>query len=271
MSLNAVRAPDAVDAARTAALALLATALVGTLGKAGLPAPLRLLLIQLCFLAVPLAYAKAVGLRPLADAGFGRPRWRDLALTAVATMASLWILKGLQDLQLDVFRHFGREEVALREREQIERTMDRAREVGGLLGLSLLAVIPPLCEEVLFRGLVLRGLGRTFGALAGIGGTAVFFAAMHGKETQFVLMLFLGLYFGALARLTGSLWPPILAHALNNAAVVALQAGWGPQAQDFRPPWPLLLLSVFVFAGVLVLLGLDRRRAAQPFFGSPGA
>jgi membrane protease YdiL (CAAX protease family) len=257
------RPPDALDAGRTAAIMLLAMAGIGELRHAGVPPAYRLGLMQACFFVVPLVYALWAGLRPLRDAGFVRPRLRDLVLTLVASMASLWILKALLDVQLDVYSHLGRQHVAVREREQIERTLVQAQDTAGLMGLSLFAIIPPLCEEMLFRGLLLRGLARSFGAGIALVGTALLFAALHLKETQFVLMTFLGLYFGALSWLTGSLWPSILAHAINNGAVLVLQVGWGPRVQDFRAPWPILALSVLVLAGVLTLLGLDRRARNQ--------
>ncbi len=270
MSASGPRKPDALDAARVTALVLAGVALIGTLR--GVSPGLRTALMQAAFFTVPFAYARAAGLRPLADAGFGPLRWRDLLLTAVASMASLWLLKGLQDLQLDLFRRLGMEEQALLETRKIERTVERARELLGLAGLSLFAVFPPLCEETCFRGLALRGFGREFGPVRAVLYTALLFAAMHGSLAQLLLMSFLGLYFGALSWLTESLWPSILAHAINNGAVLVLTVGWGPVVQDFRAPWPLMALSVAVFAGVLLLLGLDRRARDQARgLGSPGA
>jgi hypothetical protein len=85
---------------------------------------------------------------------------------------------------------------------------------------------------------------------------------MHGTAVQILLMTFLGLYFGALAWLGGSLWLAVLAHAVNNAAVLVLQVGWGPEVQGYRAGPLVLLLSVAVFGGVLAYLALDRRSRA---------
>jgi membrane protease YdiL (CAAX protease family) len=232
-----------------------------------LPAGLRLALIQASFLSVPLSYARATGLRPLADAGAGPLRARDLLLTALASMASLWILKGLHDVQFDVLRRLGLEESAAREIRGIERTVERAKETAGLAGLAMFAVIPPICEELFFRGLMLRGFARSFSPARAVLYTSLLFAVAHGTQLQVLLMTFLGLYFGALAWLTGSLWPCVLAHAINNAAVLVLQVGWGPRVQEFRAPWPVLVLSVLVLGGVLALMALDRQARRQDLGG----
>ncbi|HEX7900706.1 MAG TPA: CPBP family intramembrane glutamic endopeptidase [Planctomycetota bacterium] len=260
--MDARREPDALDAARVVALVLLGVAAIGALGKMGLPLGLRSVLLQASFFTLPFAYARAAGLRPLADAGYGAPRLRDLALTVVASMASLWLLKTLADLQIDLFSAFGGEEIVREETRKIERTVERAERAVGFAGLSLFAIFPPLCEETLFRGITLRGFAKDFGPGRALLYTALLFAAMHNNVAQLLLMTFLGLYFGALAWLTGSVWPPILAHAINNAAVLLLQVKFGPQAQGFRASAPLLVLSLLVFGGVLAVMALDRRSRA---------
>jgi len=267
------REPDALDGARVLALALVATAAIGSLGGAGLSNDLRSALLQASFFLVPIAYARASKLAPLRDAGFARPRLLDVFLTLAASMASLWLLKGLLDLQNELFSAFGTKELAEEEARKIERTLDRARRQGGLPLLSLFAVVPPLCEETLFRGLMLRGFERGFGTARALLYTSLLFAGMHGTSAQLLLMTFLGLYFGALAALGGSLWLAILAHAINNGAVLALQVVWGAEVQDFRASPLVLALSALVLAGVLAYFGLRRRAGAlrDQVLGAPGA
>lgn len=264
------REPDALDGARVLALVLVGVAAIGALG-AGVGVGVRSALLQAVFLAAPLLYARAAKLRPLADAGFTAPRALDVVLTLAASMASLWLLKALADLQLELFSSWGAEEVAAEEVRKIERTVKRAEEAVGTAGLSLFFIIPPLCEELLFRGLMLRGFARSFGAPRALLYTSLLFAGMHGTSVQILLMTFLGLYFGALAWLGGSLWLAILAHAINNAAVIALQVGWGPGVQDFHASPAILALSAVVFVGVLVCFGLRRRASALRAQGGLGA
>src|SRR5204862_5596692 len=112
--------------------------------------------------------------------------------------------------------------------------------------LSLFVVIPPLCEETFFRGLLFRGLIRRFGILVALAGTSILFAAFHPMDTQKVLMVFLGCYFVTLTWLTGSLWTGILAHAVNNFAVILLTWIYKDKLPEFVAPWWMYALSAVV-------------------------
>jgi membrane protease YdiL (CAAX protease family) len=76
-------------------------------------------------------------------------------------------------------------------------------------------------------------------------------------------MFFLGLYWGAIAFLTGSLWPGIMAHAVNNFAVLTLTQSYGRQILELPTPWWMLVLAALVFGLCLALLFVERRRPAE--------
>lgn len=83
-----------------------------------------------------------------------------------------------------------------------------------------LVVVAPLTEELLFRGLILRGLlGVTTPARA-IVLSAVLFMAMHLNPWQFPTALALGLLYGWIYLRTRSLTLCIAGHAFNNACVL---------------------------------------------------
>jgi len=96
-------------------------------------------------------------------------------------------------------------------------------ELGGpMLTLLILALIGPLFEEFVFRGLLLGGLSRhiSFGwanALQALG-----FAAMHDDPPRFLYYFAMGLFGGWLVKRTGSLAPTIALHVLNNAVAVGV-------------------------------------------------
>jgi hypothetical protein len=75
-------------------------------------------------------------------------------------------------------------------------------------------------EELLFRGAVQRLL-RPCGALYAVLGQAVLFAALHGTAAQIAYALPMGLLLGWSARRSGSLWPGMGLHALNNGILFA--------------------------------------------------
>lgn len=90
-----------------------------------------------------------------------------------------------------------------------------------LLNLFMIAIIPALGEELLFRGVLQKQLARFFRSNhAGIWVAAILFSALHLQFYGFIPRLFLGVMFGYLLVWTGSIWIPILAHFVNNAAAV---------------------------------------------------
>ncbi len=225
----------------------------------GWPGEVFHLVQQASFLLVPLVYARAVGLRPLETSGYVRLPLRKAALVLVASFGSMWLLQGLNELQDPILTWLGMGKKAAQERVQLARGLEVAQQQGMLLAGFIFGVVAPLCEETLFRGLVFRGFARRLGSMPTLAITSVFFAAMHGTRVQFALMLALGLYFGALVWLTGSLWAGILAHAANNIVVLILTAKYGVRMETLRGPWWIYPLSAVVFAGAMTLLALDRR------------
>jgi len=259
--MNETRRPDHVDAARAMFLALLAA-----LGVQGL---LRLwpggppgavgLLQQAAFFGIPLLYAAATRLPPWEASGFVRLAPGRAVLVLGASFGTLWLLEGLNELQMPLLDLLGLGAEVEKERHVLSEGFRSAQEGGTLFAGLLFGVVSPVCEETLFRGLVFQGLARRFGAVGALALTSVLFAAMHGHWVQFGLMLVLGLHFGLLRWLTGSLWAGILAHASNNIAVLVLAARYGPGVENFRGPGWIYPLSAIVYLGAVLLLGLGRR------------
>ena len=81
--------------------------------------------------------------------------------------------------------------------------------------LIFAALLPGLCEESLFRGVIQGVLGRK-GKRAGLVITALLFALFHVSPWILVPGFFLGIVFGILAIRTGSTVPAIIAHIANN-------------------------------------------------------
>ncbi|MFT5587590.1 MAG: membrane protease YdiL (CAAX protease family) [Cognaticolwellia sp.] len=106
----------------------------------------------------------------------------------------------------------------------LERLGEAAESTGlsfWIMALST-AVVAPVYEELLFRGYVFRGLSRSAGPGVAIGVSALLFAAFHGDPLHAIAVLPMGLFLGWLRWRTGSIWPSMIAHALNNAVWVAL-------------------------------------------------
>ena len=95
---------------------------------------------------------------------------------------------------------------------------------GGLLvNLFVIALLPAIGEELLFRGGVQKLLiEATKNKHAGIILAAIVFSALHLQFYGFLPRMILGIYLGYLVLWSGSLWLAIIAHFINNAGAVIL-------------------------------------------------
>lgn len=78
----------------------------------------------------------------------------------------------------------------------------------------------PITEEILFRGFVMPGLMARWGVVGAVVASALIFSVFHLHPGVLLPIFITGLLLGALYHATGSLWPPILAHAGQNAVAL---------------------------------------------------
>lgn len=81
----------------------------------------------------------------------------------------------------------------------------------------LIVLIAPWSEELVFRGIFLRGFVPRYGITKAVLTSAALFAAVHLYPVRLPGMFAAGVLLCFLALRAGSLWPGILAHTLNNA------------------------------------------------------
>ena len=94
--------------------------------------------------------------------------------------------------------------------------------ISLLLNLLVIAVLPALLEEAVFRGCVLRAL-RPYGDCFAVVVSAVLFGLMHGNIRQIPFAVIVGLILGWLYVTTNSIALPILVHFINNALSVCME------------------------------------------------
>ena len=125
-----------------------------------------------------------------------------------------------------------------------------------LLALVIVAVLPAVCEEWAFRGVIQQHLIRWTGRAAlPVVLTAVLFSILHLQPHGFCARIFLGAVYGVLTVLSGSLIPAMLAHFINNAGMVVKSYAFGPdwvaEVMQPGPSSPVDLLEVAVSLAVL--------------------
>jgi membrane protease YdiL (CAAX protease family) len=118
-----------------------------------------------------------------------------------------------------------------------------------LLSAALTCVIAPVCEEFLFRGFIFTALRNWHGTWPAAIITGLVFGGVHAGSAPVVdLVPLAGLGFGLclLYRYTGSLYPCIVAHSLNNSLAFGSLEGWGWQT-------PVLMVVALAVIGLLAL------------------
>jgi uncharacterized protein len=97
--------------------------------------------------------------------------------------------------------------------------------LGGMMfNLFMIALLPAIGEELLFRGVIQRIFTNwTRNYHWGIWISAILFSTLHIQFYGFVPRLLLGVMFGYLLVWSGTMWLPVMAHFINNGfAVIAL-------------------------------------------------
>ncbi len=92
------------------------------------------------------------------------------------------------------------------------------------LNLLVVAVLPAVGEELVFRGILQQQLERLWrGAAPAIWMSAIIFSAIHLQFAGFLPRLLLGAVLGYLFYWTRNLWAPIAGHFVTNGMQVAAQ------------------------------------------------
>lgn len=93
-----------------------------------------------------------------------------------------------------------------------------------------IAVLPPIVEEISIRGVVMQPL-RKYGDGFAIAASSFLFAILHGNPVQAPFALIAGFGMGYIVCITGSLWPSLIIHFLNNLYSVVLDI-WSNSITD---------------------------------------
>lgn len=223
-----------------------------------------LLVSQILLLAVPaLAFAAFGPFDFRTTLALRRPVPRDLLAAAMVILGAMpigWLLGWIQSMFIELPEEF------LRALEDLVR----ADTPGQLVWLLLLiAITPAICEELVFRGVLLQGLAGRMTRNRAILLSAAIFGAFHlSGETaiRFLPSAWLGVVLALVVWHTRSLFTSMLMHFLSNGLIVLMTfapaaEGWvlGPEGQ---PRWSLIAMG-------LLLLVLGIRLLPDPADQSP--
>ena len=140
------------------------------------------------------------------------------------------------------------------------------------VGVVVIALVPAIAEELVFRGVIQKNLVRWFSPHVGVWLGAAIFSAIHFQFFGFVPRFVLGLVLGYLYFWSGNILVSMAAHFTQNAFQLLIiyltqrgQFGWGfdPDATDALP-WTLVVPSVLLTAGLLYFLHQRMTAPAAP-------
>lgn len=128
----------------------------------------------------------------------------------------------------------------------------------GFWGVFLkVAVIAPIVEEIIFRGLIFNGFRRNYNGFVAVFMSALLFSLFHLNPWQMPATFMLGLLLGWLMLRTDCIFVAILGHSINNAMVLLNVTYWKEikeYAIFLTDKNNLLTLSGLVMALSLILI-----------------
>jgi membrane protease YdiL (CAAX protease family) len=112
------------------------------------------------------------------------------------------------------------------------------------------AILAPILEELIYRGLVYRRLRDYLTVRAAAVISAAVFGLIHGNVVQFIFAFLVGLAFAAVYERYRTIWAPILAHVFVNAFSCVLTFA----EINFVPANDITAVLVFAIEGMLVVI-----------------
>lgn len=180
------------------------------------------------FFLPPVCYAWLCHKKAFTHLGFKNKVTASQFLVVIfIMMASLPLVSALAELTKMLpfskltFEKFEKAEEEYNRQVSIIGRMDSFGDY--ILSLIMLAILPAMFEETIFRGGLQNLLSRWWKApIAAIVVTAIIFSIVHGSYFGFLSRAILGFLLGWMYYRTGNLWLNIIAHVANNAFAVTM-------------------------------------------------
>jgi sodium transport system permease protein len=186
-------------------------------------------------------------------------RWPSSRATGLAALLAMLLLPAMTGLTQAAAWWFPKLLDGFHPLVEILRAGQEGRELSGaqLVNFFLaFALVPALCEELAFRGFVLRGLHHGFRPRNAVLLSSFFFALFHMNVFLFMPTFVLGVILGLLTIRSRSILPAMAFHLLHNTLLIAL-IPLGQYSDEFLPGlvldiWPWLIVVCLVAAASLV-------------------
>jgi len=126
------------------------------------------------------------------------------------------------------------------------------------------AVIAPIVEELIFRGILLQGFRRNYSPTTAVLMSALFFALFHLNPWQFPATFMLGLILGWLMLRTNNILLAIIGHSIHNFLVLISITYWKEinEMPFYLSLRPLIYLygTIVVIVSIILIYIIGKRR-----------
>ena len=184
-----------------------------------------------------------------------KPKYYVIAVLLIFGL--LFSLSNLNGISVEFFKLFG-----YKPRESSSYFPNLS---GGMVvpAFIVIAIMPAIFEELMFRGLLLNCCENGMGSIRAILVTGFCFSLFHGSPEQTVYQFIAGCAFAFIAIRSGSILPSIIMHFINNALIVIFSAcnlfdEAGNLAMSNTVFIILTVFSALSFIGAIVWLVLDK-------------
>ena len=197
----------------------------------------------------------------------------QILVTVVAVFALQQVLQGYLALQEAIPLPHNVREIVERVKELFEETyriLVSAESIPEFMFVVLIvAVVPALAEEFLFRGIVQRSMEQTAEGVRGAVLAGVIFGAFHLNPFSLVPLIALGVFFGYLVYRSQNITLAVAAHFFNNfiactASYLQLRDDFVVLAPDQTASLSLVALNTSFFGMVFLVSLLYFRRLTEP-------
>jgi len=199
------------------------------------------LILDFCFIACVYSVSKQKKIDMFSNLKLKQaPNIKQIVVCIAISIICLFGFSALTNLFLEVLYSMGYSSV----------TSDIVIPNFGtyLMYVGLICIVPAICEEILFRGLICNGLKR-LGLFTAVFGSAFLFMIMHGSPDQTVHQFILGIILALVFLVTNNLWVPIIIHFLNNFIAVTISyVAYGDSAATSTQTAELFLGEYLIYA-----------------------
>ena len=126
------------------------------------------------------------------------------------------------------------------------------------------AIMPALIEEISLRGILMTPM-RKFGNGFAILASAYVFGVFHGDAAQISFAFICGLFFGYAVVVTGSIWPAVIIHGVNNSLSCIYSVLVTYVSEDAGDIFSVSCTAGFVILGGIALYFYLRKYRDQDF------